>query len=235
MKGKRMLGLTCPVLQLLTITARIKAVIVLCSALKQYTTNCYLENRSEHNYIPRFLKHAIETALRMISLKEQERRENWNFLVTQPCHTPQTLDKLVSSGCQYDPPNQPPCIVLEEAYKYSLQETTQKKNFCRVNYESYREIGLPLHPAPRNPQLPSSPLSNLGLNSFTQIWLSPSRNLALAFLIPQLLTPRLSSDCGRAAGLTVAGGGRQPYLSTSCIRTATFKPRQAKQMLEESE
>lgn len=127
MKGKRMLGLTCPVLQLLTITARIKAVIVLCSALKQYTTNCYLENRSEHNYIPRFLKHAIETALRMISLKEQERRENWNFLVTQPCHTPQTLDKLVSSGCQYDPPNQPPCIVLEEAYKYSLQETTQKK------------------------------------------------------------------------------------------------------------
>lgn len=110
-----------------------------------------------------------------------------------------------------------------------------KKNFCRVNYESYREIGLPLHPAPRSPQLPSSPLSNLGLNSFTQVWLSPSHNLALAFLIPRSLTPRLGSDCGRAAGLTVAGGGRQPYLSSSCITTATFKPRQAKQMLEESE
>lgn len=121
--------------------------------------------------------------------RARERRENWNFLVIQPCHTPQTLDKLVSSGCQYDPPNQPPCIVLEEAYKYSLQETTQK-NFCRVNYESYSEIGLPLHPAPRSPQLPSSPLSNLGLNNFTQVCKS---SFGLAVSIMQLGTSIFNS------------------------------------------
>lgn len=146
-----------------------------------------------------------------------------------------------SSDCQYDPPNQPPYIALEEAYKYLSQEIT--KNFCRGNYESCSAIRLPLHPAPRSPQLPSSPLSNLHLYNFKQVCkflfgsavsiTQPGRSI---FNSPgHWLHSSAMTLSSKAVGVTGDGGGRQSYVSTNCIRTATDKLRQAKQMLEESE